>query len=235
MPRGEVELDTVRLVMIGDSGPAGHGLQADLEAASGGSVAVVGCADDSRSAVEAVRRHRPDVVLLDLGATAPGRPAAGVAAVRELSRLSPATRILVLADADGEADLAVAALTAGAHGFLVRPEAAGDLMAPILAVASGHSVLHRELLSALVGSAVPRDRELLDVLTPQYKDLWRMVADGLETTQIAERLYVSERTAKRMVAFLLRRLQVANRIQAAALAGRAGLLDEVRMPAEGSA
>jgi DNA-binding NarL/FixJ family response regulator len=53
-----------------------------------------------------------------------------------------------------------------------------------------------------------------------------MVADGLETTQIAERLYVSERTAKRMVAFLLRRLRVANRIQAAALAGQAGLLDD---------
>jgi DNA-binding NarL/FixJ family response regulator len=53
-----------------------------------------------------------------------------------------------------------------------------------------------------------------------------MVADGLETVQIAERLYVSERTAKRMVASLLRRLQVTNRIQAAALAGQAGLLDD---------
>jgi DNA-binding NarL/FixJ family response regulator len=52
-----------------------------------------------------------------------------------------------------------------------------------------------------------------------------MVADGVETTQIAETLFVSERTAKRMVALLLRRLGVANRIQAAALAGQSGLLD----------
>jgi DNA-binding NarL/FixJ family response regulator len=74
---------------------------------------------------------------------------------------------------------------------------------------------------------VPRDPELLGSLSPEHTDLWRMVADGLETTQIAERLYVSERTAKRMVAFLLRRLGVANRIQAAALAGQAGLLDDV--------
>ena len=54
-----------------------------------------------------------------------------------------------------------------------------------------------------------------------------MVADGVETMQIAETLFVSERTAKRMVALLLRRLGVANRIQAAALAGQAGLLDSV--------
>jgi DNA-binding NarL/FixJ family response regulator len=62
-------------------------------------------------------------------------------------------------------------------------------------------------------------------------ELWRMVADGLETVQIAERLYVSERTAKRLVASLLRRLKVANRIQAAALAGQTGLLDDVPAPA----
>jgi DNA-binding NarL/FixJ family response regulator len=61
-----------------------------------------------------------------------------------------------------------------------------------------------------------------------------MVADGLETIQIAERLYVSERTAKRLVASLLRRLKVANRIQAAALAGQTGLLDDVPTPAPGA-
>ena len=193
---------------------------------------MVGRADDGRTAVEVVRRRRPDVVLVEVAATEQARPGAGLAIVRELHRVSPSTRILALAEA-GDADLAVAALNAGAHGFLFRPAAVVDLVAPVLAVASGHSVLPRELLSALVGSAVPRDRELLDLLTPQYTELWRMVADGLETVQIAERLYVSERTAKRMVAFLLRRLGVANRIQAAALAGHAGLLDEVRAPAEG--
>ena len=101
------------------------------------------------------------------------------------------------------------------------------LVPPIMTVASGHTVVPRDLLSGMAGSAVPRDRALLDAVTPGYTDLWRMVADGLETTQIAERLYVSERTAKRMVAFLLRRLGVANRIQAAGLAGQAGLLDDV--------
>lgn len=206
------------LVVIG-SDPEGSQLEAGLDGAAGGVVRVVGRADDGRSGVELVRRRRPDVAVVDLGG-------AGLGLVRELREASPSTRLLAVAG-QADADLAVAVLKAGALGFLVRPADAGDLVAPVLAVASGHAVVPRELLAGLVGSAVPRDPVLLDGLTSQYADLWRMVADGLETTQIAERLYVSERTAKRMVAFLLRRLGVANRIQAAALAGQAGLLDDV--------
>jgi DNA-binding NarL/FixJ family response regulator len=218
---GGSSLQTVTLVVIGD-GPEAGPLEAGLDGASGGVLRVVGRADGARSGVELVRRLRPDVAVVELA----GAPGAGLAAVRELHQASPPTRLLVLAP-QADSDVAVATLNAGALGFLVRPAIAGDVVASVLAVASGHAVLPRELLSGLVGSAVPRDPELLDALTPQYADLWRMVADGLETTQIAERLYVSERTAKRMVAFLLRRLGVANRIQAAALAGQAGLLDDV--------
>jgi DNA-binding NarL/FixJ family response regulator len=217
-------VQTVTLVVIG-AGPEADQLQAGLDGASGGVVDVVGRADDGRTGVELVRRRRPDVAVLDL-VGAPGSPLWAVGTVRELHQASPSTRLLALAG-QADADLAVAILNAGALGFLVRSAVAGDVVASVLAVASGHAVVPRELLSGLVGAAVPRDPELLDALTPQYADLWRMVADGLETTQIAERLYVSDRTAKRMVAFLLRRLGVANRIQAAALAGQAGLLDDV--------
>jgi DNA-binding NarL/FixJ family response regulator len=215
----------VTLVVIGDGPEAGQ-LEVGLDGAAGGVVRVVGRADDGRSGVELVRRHRPDVAVVAL-AGPPASPAgAGLGMIRELHQASPSTRLLALSG-QADADLAVAILNAGALGFLVRPAAAGDVVAPVLAVASGHAVVPRELLAGLVGSAVPRDPALLGALTPEHTDLWRMVADGLETTQIAERLYVSERTAKRMVAFLLRRLGVANRIQAAALAGQAGLLDDV--------
>jgi len=138
----------------------------------------------------------------------------------------PAARILVLAERP-EADTAVNALSAGAHGVVAMPADPTELVAPVLAAACGHSVVHGQLLSALVGAAVRRDADVLAGFNDQHIELWRMVADGLDTTQIAERLYVSERTAKRMVAFLLRRLQVPNRIQAAALAGQVGLLDDV--------
>jgi two-component system, NarL family, nitrate/nitrite response regulator NarL len=217
-------VDTVKVVVIAGSDVSAGRLQGGLDGGSNGAVVVEGSAVDIRSAVDLVRRVRPNVTIIELA------NGSGLATIREVARMAPLTRILALSDS-ADAEPAVEALTAGAHGVLVRPADAADLVAPVLAVAFGHSVLERPLLGALVGSATPRDpdrdAELLEALNPQYMELWRMVADGLETIQIAERLYVSERTAKRLVASLLRRLKVANRIQAAALAGQTGLLDNV--------
>jgi DNA-binding NarL/FixJ family response regulator len=214
--------------VIGDGGSEAGQLEAGLDGASGGVLRVAGRAGDRRAGADLVRRRRPDVAVVDL-AGLPAAPSEAADTIRELHAASPSTRLLAVAG-HADADLAVATLNAGALGFVVRPADLRDLVAPVMTVASGHTVVPRDLLSGLVGSSLPCDTGLLDALTPEYADLWRMVADGLETTQIAERLYVSERTAKRMVAFLLRRLGVANRIQAAALAGQAGLLDDVGAP-----
>ena len=233
-------MDTVKVVVIAGSDQSASELAADLAGASNGTVAVAGFACDTRSGVDLVRRVRPNVAVVDLAGpeSPPKGAAAGLTTIREVGRANPLTRILAVSES-ADVEPAVEALTAGAHGVLVRPSRGPKLVAPVLAVASGHSVLHRSLLGALVGSMTPREGhrevdELLDGLTPQYLELWRMVAEGLETLQIAERLYVSERTAKRLVASLLRRLKVANRIQAAALAGQLGLLDDVPVPAPGS-
>jgi DNA-binding NarL/FixJ family response regulator len=225
-------LDSVKVVVIAGDAESAARLRSGLDGGSNGTVVVEGSANDPRSAVDLVRRVRPDVTVIDVeGGDEPSK--ASLATIREVARIVPPTRILALCGS-ADAEPAVEALTTGAHGVLVRPEDAADLVAPLLAVAFGHSVLHRPLLAALVGSTAQRDAErdadLLESLTPEYMELWRMVADGLETVQIAERLYVSERTAKRLVASLLRRLQVANRIQAAALAGQTGLLDDVPAP-----
>ena len=220
-------MDTVKVVVIAGSEVSARHLHGSLDGGSNGAVVVEGSVFDTRSAVDLVRRVRPNVTIIELADS-------GLLTVREVTRMVPLTRILALTDS-ADAEPAVAALSAGAHGVLVNPADPADLLAPVLAVAFGHSVLHRPLLRALIGSAAPRERdgdaELLEALNPQYMELWRMVADGLETIQIAERLYVSERTAKRLVASLLRRLTVANRIQAAALAGQTGLLDDVPSPA----
>ena len=79
-------------------------------------------------------------------------------------------------------------------------------------------------IELIIGPA-RRDRERVGGLSAEEQKLWRLVADGLDTTEISRALLVSERTAKRRVSALLHKLRVASRLQAAALAGRCGLLD----------
>lgn len=119
-------------------------------------------------------------------------------------------------------DLALAALEAGAEGYLPKRSAPELLVPPLLAAVAGWSVLPPEILRHLV-EARPQ-RQLPDVVSATDRLLWRMLAEGRATATIADRLHVSERTAKRMIATLLRRLGVTSRAEAAALAGEVGLV-----------
>jgi DNA-binding NarL/FixJ family response regulator len=144
-------VDTIKVVVIAGSDASAGRLQAGLDGGSNGAVIVEGSAVDTRSAVELVRRVRPNVAIVDLAE--PDEPSkTGLATIREVARMAPLTRILALSDS-ADAEPAVDALTAGAHGVLVLPANAADLVAPVLAVAFGHCVLHRPLLGALVGHA----------------------------------------------------------------------------------
>ncbi|MCV7347273.1 response regulator transcription factor [Mycolicibacterium rhodesiae] len=163
-----------------------------------------------------------DVAIIDL--TMP--PLGGVAAIRHIKARHPTTRILALSGTD-DMGLAEEALRAGADGFLpktARPEA---LAGPLWTIAEGLCVLDRTLLDALLTTTRRPPSALLDGLSDQDLRLWTLLATGMETTDIAARLLVSERTAKRMVAALLHKLGVTNRIAAAAMAGRYRLLDDL--------
>ncbi len=123
--------------------------------------------------------------------------------------------------------MAEEALRAGADGFLpktARPEA---LAGPLWTIAEGLCVVDRTLLDALLSNTRRPPSALLDGLSDQDLRLWTLLATGMETTDIAARMLVSECTAKRMVAALLHKLGVTNRIAAAAMAGRYRLLDDL--------
>ncbi len=163
-----------------------------------------------------------DVAIVDL--TMP--PLGGVAAIRHVKARHPQTRILALSGTD-DLGLAEEALRAGADGFLpktARPEA---LAGPLWTIAEGLCVVDGALLAALLSSTRRPPAALLDSLSDQEIRLWTLLATGMETADIAGRMLVSERTAKRMVAALLQKLGVTNRIAAAAMAGRFRLLDDL--------
>jgi DNA-binding NarL/FixJ family response regulator len=173
-------------------------------------------------AVALVHRCRPEVAIVDLAMPPPG----GHDAIRAIKRAVPETRVLALSGVTDPA-AALQALHDGADGFVPKTSQPEELIAPIMTVATGLSVLPPELLAGLLTRADRPGGALLTELDDDERLLWHCVARGESTDEIARRLLVSERTAKRLVASLLRRIGADNRTQAAALAGRSGLLDEI--------
>lgn len=213
--------DAATVVIVDDHVLFAQGLQLVLEEATAGAFQVVAVGDDASSAEVLVCRHRPDLAIVDLAMPPPG----GLAAVKAIKGRFPTVRVLVLSGVD-TVEPAAEALAAGADGFLPKTADPDTVITPLMTILAGWSVLPRPVLDHLLCLARPGDRALLSELEPAEIELWRLVATGLETGEIAGRLFVSERTTKRMVAGLLRRLGVANRIEAAGLAGRLGILDQ---------
>lgn len=209
------------MVIVDDHELFAQGLALLLGREWGGMFTVGGQTTHVEEAADLVARCNADVAIVDLSMP----PLGGVAAIRHIKARRPATRILVLSGTD-DVGLAEEALRAGADGFLpktARPEA---LAGPLSTVAEGLRVIDGAVLDTLLGNTRRPPSELLDRLTAQDLQLWTLLASGMETADIAGRMLVSERTAKRMVASLLNKIGVTNRIAAAAKAGQFGLLDE---------
>ncbi|WP_028924949.1 response regulator transcription factor [Pseudonocardia acaciae] len=209
------------VVIVDDHELFAQGLALLLENRAGDRFTVGGATTRVEEAAALVDACAADLAIVDLAMP----PLGGAAAIRQVKQRRPATRVLALSGSD---DLALAerALRAGADGFLPKSADPDVLIAPLLTVASGLCVMPAPLLDALLASARKPPDELLERLDTQDRALWVLIARGLETSDIAARLYVSERTAKRMVATLLHKLAVPNRIEAAALAGHYGLLND---------
>jgi DNA-binding NarL/FixJ family response regulator len=204
---------TIRVALVDDHAVVRSGLEQLL----GGEpdLEVVGTAADGDEALELVRRTRPDVVLMDL--QMPGTD--GVTATRRIVE-EGGTDVLVLTSFSDAARI-VAALDAGAVGYLLKDAEPEDLVEGIRAVSRGESPLHpraaRQLLQARSG---PRS----DVeLTPREVEVLGLVRKGLANKQIARRLGISERTVKAHLTSAFARIGVPDRTQAALWAERHGI------------
>lgn len=220
------------VVIVDDHGLFAEGLELILTTKAGDLFLVGGVTTRVEDAASMVEECRADVAIVDLAMP----PVGGCAAIRQIKSRSPSTKVLALSGAD-DLDLAEQALRSGADGYLRKSAEPDVLVAPLLTVAAGFRVLDDDMFDSLLSAARKPPESVLRELTPQDLRLWGFVALGMETQEIAERMFVSERTAKRLLAGLLRTIGVANRIQAAALAGRYGLIDDapIRMSGGGAA
>ncbi|HEX2988211.1 MAG TPA: response regulator transcription factor [Chloroflexota bacterium] len=209
----------IRVLVVDDHAIVRRGIGALLENKS--DIHVVGEAADGQEAVAQVEKLRPDVVLMDL--VMPRMD--GIEAIRQIAAHHPEARILVLTSFAAD-DKLFPALKAGALGYLLKDSAPEELVDAIRRVYHGESSLHpavaRKVLHELTHpSHHPAPGE---ALTDRELEVLRLVARGLGTQEIAERLVITEATARSHVSNLLGKLQLSSRTQAVLYALREGLV-----------
>jgi DNA-binding NarL/FixJ family response regulator len=206
----------VHVVVVDDEPMVGEFLRTLLSGT--GLVEVDAVAHDGAEGVEAVMRHQPQVVLMDL--RMPGVD--GVRATREIRALAEPPAVVAMTTVDTDEQVR-AALDAGAIGFVLKTTPPERFVPLILAAAAGTSVLSPEVLERLRGhhaaeAADPR----VAALSRREREVLALVADGLSNADIASRLYLSEGTVKGTVSRLMTQLDCRNRTQLALLAARSG-------------
>ncbi len=217
----------IRILVVDDHTLFRRGLTAILSRCP--SMSVVGDAGDATEAQRRAEELRPDLILLDNHL--PG--VNGVDAVPALRAELPQVRIVLLTVSEDENDLAVA-LRAGANGYLLKTMDADSLVAAIAQVMRGQSVIADEMTSKLVDAyrgailhapdvEVPAEvttnaASPLSQLSPRELDILRGIALGESNKLIARHLSIAETTVKIHVQHVLRKLNVASRVQAAVIA-----------------
>ncbi|MDO9457110.1 response regulator transcription factor [Nocardioides sp.] len=206
----------VRVVLVDDHALVRGGLAQLLDGVD--DIEVVGQAAGGEEAMTVVAETAPDVVVMDL--QMPGVD--GVTATRRLVADHPGTQVLVLTSYS-DAERIVAALDAGAVGYLLKDADPDDVIEGVRAVSRGESPIHpraaRSLLTARRSAPTPLE------LTPRETEVLTLVRAGMANKQIARRLGISERTVKSHLTSTFARIGVQDRTQAAVWAERNGVGD----------
>jgi len=218
----------IRVLIADDQEMVREGLTVILGAQS--DIEVIATAADGIEAVASTLALLPDVVLMDI--RMPGMD--GIEATRAIVAGTDAARIVVLTTFDAD-DYVLAALRAGASGFLVKDTPRQQLLAAVRSAAEGNVQLPADVVSRLletIGLSSPdvvRD-EVAQRVTPRELDVLRCLATGANNAEIAQTLFITEATVKTHVAHLQDKLQARDRVQLVILAHRSGLHDAVTRP-----
>jgi DNA-binding NarL/FixJ family response regulator len=216
--------DPIRVLLVDDQVLVRAGLRALVDAEPG--MSVVGDAGDGDAAVDAVRRERPDVVLMDI--RMPGTD--GLAATQRISADPELADVhVVILTTFEEDDYVFEAIRGGAAGFLVKDTEPAELLRAIRTVVAGESLLSpratRSLVEAYATHAKPSSlAPELDVLTDRERQVMQLVAVGMTNAEIAQHLFVSPMTTKTHVSRAMIKLGARDRAQLVVFAYETGLV-----------
>jgi len=213
--------ETVKILIVDDHALVRKGMLALLTAKPG--MQVVGEAADGIEAVRMARSYAPDIILMDL--EMPRKD--GVSAIKEIRQQSPKSRVLVVTSYTDE-ERVIAAIRAGASGYLLKTTLPDDLVRAIHDVMQDRRPLDPAITSTVIRE-LNRPAEQAptwpDNLTEREVDIIRLIARGYPNLQVAETLMISDRTVSTHVGRILTKLQLENRTQIALYALRKGLAD----------
>ena len=188
-------------------------------------VDIVGEAATGEAALEVVQEKAPNVVIMDLNMPGIG----GIEATRRIATLSPLTRVVMLTVSSDQPDVLEAVL-AGACGYLLKSATTQEIVAGIAAAARGDALLSPSIAAKLLERVrdTPPERPAPDParaqLTDRELEVLRLLASGMDNSEIGHALFISSSTVKNHISSILLKLQIENRIQAAVYAVRAGIV-----------
>jgi DNA-binding NarL/FixJ family response regulator len=207
----------MRVLVADDHSLFRDGIVSLLEAAG---FEVVGQVGDGRAAVEAAQEFSPDLVLLDLAMP----ELSGLEALEQIHQALPATPVVMLTMSDDDADV-LAAIKAGARGYLLKSLNADEFFAMLEGLERGEAAMTRQTTANLLRGLTSPAETPAESLTARELELLRLVARGLPNKAIALALSVSENTVKYHLKSILQKLNAGNRTEAVTEAIRRGLLD----------
>ena len=183
---------------------------------------VVGEARDGEEAVRLAEELRPEVILMDV--TMPEID--GVEATRQIRAMLPEIKIVMLT-MHADQDVLTSAIRAGASGYLVKDCSTDEIASAVRMAASGETALSPQLAASMLDEVRRLDRPSSDeerVVTRREEEVLQLIADGCSTPEVAEKLYISQKTVKNHLASIYQKLDARDRTQAVLQAVRMGIV-----------
>jgi DNA-binding NarL/FixJ family response regulator len=215
---------TITVVLADDQALVRRGFRLILEAEP--DIEVVAEAEDGQQAIDAVRRHRPAVVLMDI--QMPGLD--GLEATRRiLGQSGNQTRVLILTTFERD-DYVFEALQIGASGFLLKTAPPEELLTAVRVVSRGEALLSPSVTRRVIQEVTRQQRRAprspdLDRLTQRELEVLRLLAEGRSNAEIAAELYLSEATVKTHTSSILSKLGLRDRVQVVVFAYKQGIIE----------
>ena len=211
---------TIRLMLVDDHKMLRQGLRRSLEEEG---FYVVGEAGDGDEAVRLVPAAKPDVILMDV--SMPDMD--GVEATRRILQSDPSKRIVMLT-MHADKDLIDAAIKAGAVGYLTKDCSTDEVADAVRMAANGETALSPQLAKTMLTEVRKIDqtaaREEDRLVTKREEEVLQLIADGCSTPEVAQKLYISQKTVKNHLASIYEKLNARDRTQAVLLAVRMGIV-----------